>query len=91
MISKSSGLIENYRQQAHDTWKTHELLGLSTNRGRIGRDYFADLQLLHFPPAIDQPAPRDRNSLKYVLVAGETVWDNGKRTGKNPGVFLRGR
>ena len=41
--------------------------------------------------ANDQSAPSSGIRLKRVLVAGETVWENGKRTGSNPGVFLRGR
>jgi hypothetical protein len=37
-----------------------------------------------FPPSLQY-------RVKRVLVAGDTVWENGKRTGNNPGVFLRGR
>jgi dihydroorotase-like cyclic amidohydrolase len=70
--------------------RTHELLGLNSRRGRIGRDYVADLQLVDENAKSDFP-PSLQYRVKRVLVAGDTVWENGKRTGNNPGVFLRGR
>ena len=33
--------------------------------------------------------PIDWKKLVRVMVAGETVWENGKRTGGSPGIFLR--
>jgi hypothetical protein len=70
--------------------RTYELLGLDSRRGRIGRDYVADLQLVDESAHSDFP-PYLKYRVTRVLVAGDTVWENGRRTGSNPGVFLRGR
>jgi hypothetical protein len=69
---------------------THELLGLNTKRGRIARDCVADLQLVDVNAKGELP-PYLSFGVKRVLVAGKTVWENGKRTGRNPGIFLRAR
>jgi hypothetical protein len=90
-LPKSWDSVGADREHAQQLWKAHQLLVLNSRRGRIGRDAVGDLQILDADPANDQSAPLKRDKLKRVLVAGETVWENGKRTGNNPGVFLRGR
>jgi N-acyl-D-aspartate/D-glutamate deacylase len=75
---------------ARQSRETFDVLGLNTQRGRIRRDFFADLQLIDENSQSDRP-PYVPYCVRRLLVAGETVWENGKRTGSNPGVFLRGR
>jgi hypothetical protein len=81
---------KNFVDLARQNHATYEAFRLSGKRGRIGRDCVADLQLIrenatnNYPPHLPYKVAR-------LLVAGETVWENGKRTGSNPGVLLRGK
>ena len=75
---------------AKETWRAHQLFGLDNRRRRIGRDFVADLHVVDTAVAVETE-PNTGSQVKRVLVAGETVWENGKRTGNNPGIFLRGR
>jgi imidazolonepropionase-like amidohydrolase len=63
-------------------------LKLQSQRGRINRDYLADL-LFFAAPQPEATNAVDWNKLERVMVAGETVWEHGKRTGQNCGVQLR--
>ena len=79
----------SYQDAAKQAWSVATALKLQTRRGRVNRDYFADL--LFFDDAANQKAGEaiDWKKLARVMVAGETVWENGKRAGGTPGVFLR--
>jgi hypothetical protein len=89
-LNKLPSARNNLSDIAQQSRRKYELFGLDSRRGRCGRDYVADLQL------VDENAKSDllpslQYRVKRVLVAGETVWDNARWTGRNPGVFLRGR
>jgi N-acyl-D-amino-acid deacylase len=69
-------------------------LGLD-RRGLIREGYFADLVVFD-PKTITDRATYDdphqyATGVKYVLVNGVTVIENGKHTGEKPGRALRGR
>jgi cytosine/adenosine deaminase-related metal-dependent hydrolase len=74
-----------YRELAAETLQAYGRVGLAANRGKIRRECFADLILFDS----DGSDPLDWRRLKRVVVAGETVWADGKRTGGNPGALLR--
>jgi predicted deacylase len=80
-----------YRELVEQIDGVHKILGLGASRGRVARGCFADFQLFvlgaHQSPL---PGP-DWRQLKSVVVAGETVWENGKRVGGAPGVLLKRR
>jgi hypothetical protein len=80
-----------YEELAKGNSKLHQLLGLDSHRGGVRRDFFADLQLFDLDSNVDLPGRVDWRRLKHVVVAGETVWVDGKRTGSSPGKFLRRR
>jgi Zinc carboxypeptidase len=82
-------LAVSYQDAAKQAWSIATALKQQSRRGRINREYVADL--LFFNDASDQSAsePIVWKRLARVMVAGETVWENGKRTGGLPGVFLR--
>jgi hypothetical protein len=82
---------KSYSELAGRAWKMRESLKLPTARGRIGRDAVADLAFFEIAGATDVSAAPDLSRLVRVMVSGETVWENGKRSGNNPGVLLSGR
>jgi hypothetical protein len=84
--AKSAG---SYQDAAKQAWSVANALKQQTRRGRINRECLADL--LFFSDVSNQKTgePIDWNKLARVMVAGETVWENGTRTGGTPGVFLR--
>lgn len=69
---------------AAETWREFKRLGLGTSRGKVRRDYHADLAIYGTPAADGAAGP-----LQRVVVAGETVWADGKFTGASAGTFLR--
>ncbi len=73
-----------FAEMAGQTWQEYKRLGLGANRGKIRREYFADLAVFETGAGTDAPG-----AVRSVVVAGETVWADGKRTGKNAGTFLR--
>ena len=73
-----------FAELAEETWREYKRLGLGANRGKIRREYFADLAVYDAGTGDDAPG-----AVRRVVVAGETVWADGKRTGKNAGTFLR--
>ena len=79
----------SYQDAVKHAWSAATALKLQTRRGRVNRDYFADL--LFFSDASHQKAGEaiDWKKLARVMVAGETVWENGSRVGGTPGIFLR--
>jgi hypothetical protein len=76
-----------YRDAAAHVWSVANALKQQSRRGRINRDYLVDLLFFDGPPEASQSI--DWKKLKRVMVAGETVWENGKRVGGSPGVQLR--
>ncbi|MCI0332272.1 MAG: hypothetical protein L0228_03475 [Planctomycetes bacterium] len=79
----------SYRDVARQCWDTATALRLQSRRGRIDRDYAADFQFFAPPQPADAAGALDWKKLDRVMVAGETVWENGKRTNANPGIQLR--
>lgn len=78
----------SYQDAAKHAWNLANALKQQSARGRINRDYFADL--LFFDVGHPQAgASIDWKKLARVMVAGETVWEHGKRVGGSPGIFLR--
>ena len=80
---------DSYQDAAKQVWSIATSLKQQSRRGRVNRDYFADL--LFFNEVANQKAAEaiDWKKLSRVMVAGETVWENGNRVGGTPGVFLR--
>jgi hypothetical protein len=74
-----------------DTWKLSELLGLSKDRGLVNRDACADFAFFGVKGTVDPSALPNWTKLERVMVAGDTVWENGHRTGKRPSRLLRRR
>jgi predicted amidohydrolase YtcJ len=80
---------DSYQDAAKQTWNFANALKLQSRRGRINREYFADLLFFSEVPIGSASDSIDWKKLARVMVAGETVWENGKRTGGSPGIFLR--
>jgi predicted deacylase len=79
----------SYRELARQTDNACKTLGLGASRGRIARGRYADLQIFELgPDLMPLPAP-DWRRLKRLVVAGETVWEDGRRMGGMLGVQLR--
>jgi hypothetical protein len=79
----------SYRERSEQTAKLCALLNLPGRRGNVGRDAAADLAVFKLGEKIDEASAADWNRLARVIVAGETVWEDGKRTEFTPGIFLR--
>ncbi len=80
----------SYRELANHAAMLFLLLGL-VSRGAVGRDSCADLAIFKAAQDADAESALDWRGLERVLVAGETIWQNGKRTGGSPGILLRRR
>jgi hypothetical protein len=80
---------DSYKGAAKQTWNVANALKQQSFRGRVNRDHIADLLL--FSEVSNQSAgePIDWTKLVRVMVAGETVWENGTRRSGTPGIFLR--
>jgi hypothetical protein len=74
---------------ALQSWSAANSLKLQARRGHINRDCLADLLFVTTNESPKANTPLDWNGLSRVMVAGETVWENGKRTGCNCGIQLR--
>ncbi len=79
----------SYLDQSQHSAKIFKLLNLHGSRGRVGRGVCADLAMFHVGGKANAKAVVDWSRLARVMVAGETVWENGKRAGAKPGIFLR--
>jgi hypothetical protein len=76
-----------YAELAEEIWNSYQSLGLGINRGKIRREFFADLALYEkYDVGSREGMP---GAVRRVVVAGETVWADGQRTGKNAGTLLR--
>jgi Zinc carboxypeptidase len=83
-MGEPSPVASTFGEIAGQAWRECERLGLSANRGKIRREFFADLVVYD---------AGDRNAvagpIRRVIVAGKTVWADGKLTGVSAGTFLR--
>lgn len=82
-------LVGSHQDAAKQVWNTANALKLHSRRGRINREYCADLLFFDDAPSRNSTEPIDWKKLARVMVSGETVWENGKRAGSSPGIFLR--
>lgn len=89
-LTKLNDLASNasYRELSSNTAKLCQILGLAS-RGTVGRESRADLAVFNQGGSAIAESPVTWNQLERVLVAGETVWQNGKCVGGSPGTFLR--
>jgi hypothetical protein len=78
-----------YRDLVRFIHNVNKLLKLPRTSDRIERGSFADLQFfqLDAKPNADQAVNWQR--LSRVIVAGEAVWESGRRLKASPGVHLR--
>ena len=92
-LTKSDQLPEqlatSYQDAAKQAWNIASALNLHSRRGRISRDYFADFLFFDDPAHQIATKPIDWKNLARVMVAGEIVWENGRRVGGSPGALLR--
>ena len=88
-LAASNSTSGSYQDQLQHSAKVFKLLNLQGKRGRVGRDAAADLAVFDLHGKADAKAAVDWNQLVRVVVAGETVWENGKSTRGTPGIFLR--
>jgi hypothetical protein len=88
-LSANHAADTTYRQQLEHSARLFKLLNLQEKRGRVGRFASADLAMFKLGGTAEPKSPVDWNQLARVIVAGETVWENGKRVGGSPGIFLR--
>lgn len=79
----------SYQDATKQVWGVANAVQQQMRRGRINRDYFADLLLFSDDSHQKAGEAIDWKKLARVMVAGETVWENGTRVGSTPGVFLR--
>lgn len=79
----------SYQDAAKQTWNVATTLNLHARRGRITRDYFADFLFFDDPAHQTATQPIDWKKLARVMVAGEIVWENGRRLAGSPGAMLR--
>jgi hypothetical protein len=83
------GASGSYQDLSQHAAKICQLLNLNPKRGRVGRDAAADLAVFTVRGKADAKSAANWHDLERVVVAGETVWENGKRIGGTPGIFLR--
>ena len=79
----------SYQDAAKLAWDIAHALQQQSRRGRINREYVADLLFFDDVPTADATRPIDWKKLKRVMLAGETVWNAGRRTGPDCGIQLR--
>jgi hypothetical protein len=77
-----------FQNAAAQAWNTASALKFHARRGRINREYFADLLFFHAVPLGDAAQPIEWKNLRRVMVAGETVWLDGRPAGPNCGIQL---
>ena len=88
-LAAGSPVSVTYRDESQQSAKLYKLLNLHGKRGRVGRDASADLAVFDLRGNVEAKAAIDWSRLARVMVAGETVWKDGKRAGGTPGIFLR--
>lgn len=88
-LATGTSSATTYRDDVQQSANVFKLLGLQPKRGRVGREACADLAVFDAQGGVDAKGAIDWSRLLEVMVGGEMVWQNGKRTGGNPGIFLR--
>jgi hypothetical protein len=92
-LLKPSQLTTNtavtYQEAAKQSWATTTALNLQARRGQINRDYLADFLFFTMSQPAQAAGTIDWKQLNRVMVAGETVWEHGKRTGCDCGIQLQ--
>ncbi len=83
-MGESSPEAGTFAEIAGQAWRECERLGLSANRGKIRREFFADLVVYDTGDLNAVAGP-----VRRVIVAGKAVWADGKLTGVNAGTLLR--
>ncbi len=78
-----------YRELAQQIDGVHKILGLAARRGQVARGCYADLQLFDVGAELPSLPSADWRHLKRLVVAGDAVWENGKRVGGSPGVLQK--
>jgi hypothetical protein len=88
-LAPPSATTMAYRDLVQYIHNVNKLLKLPRTCGRIERGSFADLQFfqLDAKPNADQAV--DWQRLSRVIVAGEAVWESGRRLKASPGVHVR--
>jgi hypothetical protein len=79
----------SYQEAAQQSWNTANALKQHARRGRINREFAADLLFFDEPPTVKATQLIDWKKMRRVMVAGETVWADGKPTGVHCGIQLR--
>jgi hypothetical protein len=79
----------SYHDATREASSAASALNQQSRRGRAGREYFADLLIFDGAVVGDSTQPIDWKKLSRVMVSGEVVWENGKRSGRAPGTLLR--
>jgi hypothetical protein len=79
----------SYGSAANSAWNIANALKLQARRGRIIRDYAADLLFFEHDANRKAADAIDWKKLHRVMVAGDVVWEDGKRVGSSNGIFLR--
>jgi hypothetical protein len=82
---------DKYQDAAKQSWTVANALKLQSRRGQINRDYIADLIFFAASGPAQAADTIEWKQLNRVMVAGETVWEHGKRTGCDCGVQLLSR
>jgi hypothetical protein len=88
-LQSSNNSPQSYTQFTAEAAERYNLLGLDRSRGAIRRDKLADLLFFDLGDSIDASSAVDWRRLKRVVVAGDTVWLDGKRTAGNPGTLVK--
>jgi hypothetical protein len=86
---KGTSAPGTYRERSEQAAKLYALLNLPGLRGNVSRGGSADLAIFKLGQKIDEASAADWQHLLRVIVAGETVWEDGKRSDFTPGIFLR--
>jgi hypothetical protein len=68
--------------------RDYEMFMLAGSRGTIARGRIADFVMFEMGERSSDVPLADPGHLKRVLVAGDTVWENGRRTSATPGALL---
>jgi hypothetical protein len=87
-LAATDSTARTYRELMLQNHKVCKALRLDSNRGKVARGYVADFQIFELGRVLPKMPPLDWTQLRRVVVAGETVWQNGHRTAATPGTFL---
>jgi hypothetical protein len=85
----TGGPSKSFGDAARSAWSAANALKLQARRGRINRGYAADLLFFEHDANAKAADAVDWKKLQRVMVAGDVVWENGKRAGSSTGILLR--